>query len=184
MHLDALKYLIKKSDLSGRLARWVLLLQEYYFTIVVRPRKSHGNAYHLSRLEPLAPSNLEPLNDQLPNADLFEVDVIFLDYIDIITYLKTNQASREYNAKQVVALLRSAPFILIGEILYKQGHDGLLRQCINPSEVLLILEGCHSDACGGHFASESTARKVLLASYWWPTLFKDAHSYTRKCDLC
>jgi hypothetical protein len=182
---DALKYLINKLDLSGRLARWVLLLQEFDFTIVVRPGKSHGNADHLSRLEPLENSNLEPLNDQLPDADLFEVDVIFPDYVDIITYLKTNQAPGEYNSKQVEALLRrSAPFTLIGETLYKQGHDGILRRCLNPSEVPLILEGCHSDACGGHFAGESTARKALLAGYWWPTLFKDAHSYTRKCDPC
>jgi hypothetical protein len=130
-------------------------------------------------------SNLEPLNDQLPDANLFEVDVIFPNYVDIITYLKTNQALREYNSKQVEALLkRSAPFTLIGETLYKQGHDGILRRCLNPSEVSLILEGCHLDASGGHFAGESTARKALLAGYWWPTLFKDAHSYTRKCDPC
>jgi hypothetical protein len=116
---------------------------------------------------------------------LFEVDVIFPNYVDIITYLKTNQALREYNSKQVEALLkRSAPFTLIGETLYKQGHDGILRRCLNPSEVSLILEGCHLDASGGHFAGESTARKALLAGYWWPTLFKDAHSYTRKCDPC
>ena len=133
-------------------------------------------------MEPVAPSNLEPLNDQLPNVDLFEVDVIFHDYVDIITYLKTNQALGKYNAKQVAALLRkSAPFTLIGETLYKQGHDGLLRRCINPSEVPLILEGCHSDACGGHFADESTARKAFSVGYWWP---KDAHSYTRKYDPC
>ena len=47
---DALKYLINKPDLSGRLARWVLLLLEFNFTVVVRLGKSHGNADHLSRL--------------------------------------------------------------------------------------------------------------------------------------
>lgn len=41
---DALKYLINKPDLSGRLARWVLLLQEFNFSIVVRPGKTHANA--------------------------------------------------------------------------------------------------------------------------------------------
>jgi hypothetical protein len=43
---------------------------------VVRLGKSHRNVDHISRLEPLLRSQLEPLNDQLPNADLFEVDVI------------------------------------------------------------------------------------------------------------
>ena len=129
--------------------------------------------------------NLEPLDDQLPDFNLFEVDVIFPDYADIITYLKTNQAPGEYNSKQVEALLRkNTLFILIGEILYKQGHDGLLRWYINPIEVPLNLEGCHLDACGGHFAGDSIARKALLIGYWSPTLFKDAHTYTRRCDPC
>ena len=32
---DALKYMINKSQLSGQIARWVLLLQEFTFTIHV-----------------------------------------------------------------------------------------------------------------------------------------------------
>ena len=73
---DALKYLINKPNLSGHLARWILLLQKFNFTIVVRPGKSHGNANHFSRLEPLPRSQSEPLNDRLLDVDLFEVDVI------------------------------------------------------------------------------------------------------------
>ena len=38
---DALKYMINKPQLSGRIARWVLLLQEFDFTINVRPGKIH-----------------------------------------------------------------------------------------------------------------------------------------------
>jgi hypothetical protein len=37
-----------------------------------------------------------------------------------------------------------------------------------------ILERCHVDVYGGHFASNSISSKALLVSYWWPTLFKDA----------
>jgi transposase InsO family protein len=182
---DALKYLINKPDLSGRLARWVLLLQEFDFTIVVRPTKSHGNADHISRLEPYTLESLKPLNDEFPDANLFEVDIIFPDYVDIINYLKTSQIPIGYNTNQVRALVRrSGPYTLLGETLYKQGHDGVLRRCVNPSEVPLILEGCHSDVCGGHFAGETTARKALMAGYWWPTLFKDAHQYTQSCDPC
>ena len=62
--------------------------------------------------------------------------------------------------------------------------DGVSRRCINPSEVQDILEGCHTDPCGGHFVGEAIARKALLAGYWWPSLFKDAHEFTRKCDPC
>jgi hypothetical protein len=180
---DALKYLINKPDLSGRLARWVLLLQEFTFTIVVRPGKSHGNADHISRLEPLLQSQLEPLNDQLPDAALFEVDVIQTEYADILTFLQTNRMPEDYTPAQVKFLLqRSSPHTLIGGTLYKQGKDAVLRRCIFIHEIPMVLEGCHSDPCSGHFARDVTARKALLAGYWWPTMFKDAHQYARRCD--
>ena len=182
---DALKYLINKPDLSGRLARWVLLLQEFNFTVVVRPGKSHGNADHLSRLEPMGPVNTVPLDDNLSDADLFEVDVLFPEYMEILTYLETNQMPAGYSPLQIQTLIRrSAPYSLIGGVLYKLGKDVVLRCCVNPSEVQAILEGCHSDPGGGHFAGEATARKALLAGYWWPSLFKDAHEFTRQCDPC
>lgn len=182
---DALKYLINKLDLSGQLARWVLLLQEFNFTIIVRPGKSHANADHLSKLEIFNNAQLDPLNDELPNANLFEVDIVQSEYGNILEYLTTNKIPIDYTPKQVKSLLqRSAPYTLISNILYKQGRDRVLRRCIFKNEILLILEGCHTDVCSGHFAGEATARKALLAGYWWPSLFKDAHLYTRRCDPC
>ena len=84
---DALKYLINKPDLSGQLACWILLLQEFNFTVVVCPGKSHGNANVLSRLQPTGLPNAAPLDDNLPNANLFEVDVIFPEYCGNINLL-------------------------------------------------------------------------------------------------
>ncbi|RVW20786.1 hypothetical protein CK203_108309 [Vitis vinifera] len=39
-----------------------------------------------------------------------------------------------------------------------------------------ILNHCHESACGGHFASQKTAMKVLQSGFSWPSLFKDAHT--------
>ncbi|RVW63527.1 hypothetical protein CK203_060856 [Vitis vinifera] len=41
-----------------------------------------------------------------------------------------------------------------------------------------------SNACGGHFASQKTAMKVIQSGFWWPSLFKDAHSMCKGCDRC
>lgn len=55
----ALRYLVNKSDLSGRLARWVLLLTEFNNTIQYKPGKMHHQANHLSRLSTKAsPSSI------------------------------------------------------------------------------------------------------------------------------
>ena len=76
------------------------------------------------------------------------------------------------------------PYTLIGEFLYKQGGDGILRRCINPSEVQLILKGCHHEVCGGHFAGLVMVQKALQSGYWWPTFLTDANRYAKHCDPC
>ena len=182
---DALKYVVNKPQLSGRLARWVLLLQEFNFDIVVRPGKQHSNADFMSRLGDEMEPNGSPVEDDVPDADLFEVDIIHTEYGDILNYLSNRTFPRDYSLKQKQALIRkSAPYTLLDKTLYKLGQDGVLRRCIYASEVNDILQGCHSDSCGGHFAGISTAQKVLLAGYWWPSLFRDAHQFARKCDPC
>ena len=70
-HVDhqALLYLLKKPNLHGRLARWMLLLQEFDFLIKHTPKKEHAVANSLSRLETgEVPSDFI---DQLPDANLF-----------------------------------------------------------------------------------------------------------------
>ena len=47
-----------------------------------------------------------------------------------------------------------------------------------------ILTHCHESACGGHFASQKTAMKVLQSGFYWPSLFKDAHTICRDYDKC
>jgi len=37
---------------------------------------------------------------------------------------------------------------------------------------------------GGHFTTNITAKKILDARYWWPTLFKDTHDFCKSCDRC
>jgi hypothetical protein len=70
-------------------------------------------------------------------------------------------------------IFKAQPYTMIGGILYKKDKDEVLRRCINPSKVPLILKGCHHDVGGGHFASLITAQKALQSGYWWPTLFSD-----------
>ena len=35
-----------------------------------------------------------------------------------------------------------------------------------------------------HLSGDTIARNMLRVGYYWPTLFKDAHAYARKCDVC
>ena len=69
-HIDhsILLYMVNKQDLTGRLARWMLLLQEFDFHIQHRPGVQHVVADYLSRLESREPA--EPTYDDLPDVSL------------------------------------------------------------------------------------------------------------------
>ena len=73
IHVDhqALIYLVNKPQPIGRLARWILLLQEFDYSIVHRPGREHLVADYLSRLESGEPP--EGISDDSPYADLFQI---------------------------------------------------------------------------------------------------------------
>jgi len=63
---SALKYLVNKPVLGGRICRWLLLFQEYDFEIIVKPGRLNVGPDHLSRIGTSEePTNLE---DNLPDA--------------------------------------------------------------------------------------------------------------------
>ena len=45
-------------------------------------------------------------------------------------------------------------------------------------------EVVHDGPDGGHFSARKIEVKIMRASYYWPTLFNDAHKYVRKCEKC
>jgi hypothetical protein len=90
----ALKYLVNKSVLGGRICRWLLLFQEYDFEIIVKPRRMNKGPYHLSRLE----HGEEPtrLEDTLSDAQLLAIRKIDDHFADIVQFLSTGMAPSQY----------------------------------------------------------------------------------------
>jgi len=46
------------------------------------------------------------------------------------------------------------------------------------------MQELHDGPSRGHFGGNTIAHKILHARYYWPTVFKDAHEYERKCKTC
>ena len=83
----AIKYLVNKAELSGRLARWILLLEEFDYTVEYKPGHSHLHSHHLSRLS----KNMgdSPVFDMLVDVKIF-VDTAQPEwYADIVEFLTT-----------------------------------------------------------------------------------------------
>ncbi|WJZ82853.1 hypothetical protein VitviT2T_002577 [Vitis vinifera] len=181
---SALKYLLTKQDAKARLIRWILLLQE--FNLQIRDKKGVENvvADHLSRLVIAHDSHGLPINDDFPEESLMSIEVTPW-YSHIANFLVTGEVPSEWSAQdkrhffaKIHAYYWEEPF------LFKYCADQIIRKCVPEQEQLGILSHCHDSACGGHFASQKTAMKVIQSGFWWPSLFKDGHSMCKGCDRC
>ncbi|RVW78246.1 Retrovirus-related Pol polyprotein from transposon 412 [Vitis vinifera] len=181
---SALKYLLTKQDAKARLIRWILLLQE--FNLQIRDKKGVENvvADHLSRLNIAHDTHGLPINDDFPEESLMLVEEVPW-FAHIANYLVTGEIPSEWSSQdkknffaKVHAYYWEEPF------LFKYCADQIIRKCVPEQEKHGILSHCHENACGGHFASQKTAMRVLQSGFWWPSLFKDAHEVSKGCDKC
>ncbi|GJX90112.1 reverse transcriptase domain-containing protein [Tanacetum coccineum] len=185
---SALKYLMNKQDAKPRLLRWVLLLQEFDITILDKKGSENLAADHLSRLE-------NPHKDILENKDINEyfpletLGVIstgstpwFADFANyhagnfIIKGMTTQQKRKFF--KDVKHYFWDDPY------LFRICADQIIRRCVSGHEAFEILKACHEGPTGGHHSANLTARKVFDAGFFWPTIYRDAHSMIKSCDTC
>ena len=90
----AREYLVNKAELTGRLARWVLLLKEFDYTVEYKPGRMHLQADHLSRLSDEVGSSL--IDDSLRDDNLFLVTAKADWYANIVEFLKTQQLTGDW----------------------------------------------------------------------------------------
>ena len=75
-HVDhsALLYLVAKQALHGKIARWMLILTKFEFTVIHTPGSTHAVADYLSRLE--SGEDSIGVSDDFPDASLFMIAAI------------------------------------------------------------------------------------------------------------
>ena len=95
---SALKYLVNKPLLGGKIYRWLLLFQDFDFEIVVKPRWLNTGPDHLSHIE----NGEEPTNidDGFPDTQLFRVDIIDDRYAPIIQFLAISVTLEDMTTSQ------------------------------------------------------------------------------------
>ena len=71
---QALLYLVNKSHLTGRITRWMPILLEFNFRVVVRKDTIHVLANHMSRI-PNGEAATR-VDDNLSDASLFLIDIV------------------------------------------------------------------------------------------------------------
>ena len=150
----SLKYLVNKPVLGGRICRWLLLIQEFYFEVIVKEGKMNVGPDNLWRVtNGEEPTNLE---DNLPDAQLFSVQVVDEYFVDIIEYLSTRVEPQEFSTMKKKNLeVIVADYQLIAGHLYKMGTDSIFRRCVLEHEWPIILAESQG-IVGGKYVGKAT----------------------------
>jgi hypothetical protein len=182
----ALKYLFSKKDAKSRLIRWILLLQE--FDIEIRDKKGTENvvADHLSRLTLDYTEDAIPISETFPDEQLMHIAQDPAPWFaDIVNYLVTGQMPLHWGRQDKFKFLAMVKYFFWDDpYLFKYCPDQIVRRCIPEHDQSNVISFCHDHACGGHFSAKKTAAKILQCGFYWPTLFRDAHTYCTSCERC
>ena len=140
-HVDhmALLYVVSKQVLTGKLARWMLLLQEFDFDIQHRPSSQHVVADYLNRIENVA--DVVEGDDHFPDGAILHIDTNDPEHhnappedkwlTEMSEFLNTGFPPPRLRTDEKKRLaVRSWNLCMIQDTLYHKGSDGVWRICI------------------------------------------------------
>ncbi|GKD92548.1 reverse transcriptase domain-containing protein, partial [Tanacetum coccineum] len=169
----------------------ILLLQE--FDVIIPDKKGAENlaADHLSRLENPHEGYLEKkeINETFPLETLGIIsshnDSSTPWFADIANYHSRNFVVKVISSQQKKKFFKDVKYYFWEDpYLFKICADQVIRRCVHGQEAVDILTACHNGPTGGHHGANYTAKKVFDSSFFWPTIYRDAHDMVKCCDSC
>lgn len=153
---SAFEMTLKKKDLNTRVARWVLFLQDYSYTIEHRPGDKMKHTDALSRAPYVAV--ITPIRDSIIKAQ--ETDDKLLAIMEVIKSQKTYQ-----------------DYLMMNGALYK----GEEQQLVIPRKMEQeIIKRAHEN---GHFGKKKTT-ELISKDYYIENLTKKVENYIMNCIPC
>ncbi|GJX21892.1 reverse transcriptase domain-containing protein [Tanacetum coccineum] len=148
-------------------------------------------ADHLSRLENPHQSELEKkeITETFPLETLgmvtFRGDDNAPWFADFANYHAGNFMIKGMSSQQKRKFFKDVKHYFWDDpFLFKICADQVIRRCVHGKEALDILEACHNGPTGGHYGANYTAKKIFDSGFYWPTIYKDAHDFVTRCDIC
>ncbi|GJQ90223.1 reverse transcriptase domain-containing protein [Tanacetum coccineum] len=148
-------------------------------------------AYHLSRFENphMEVLNEKEIADKFSNEHLMALKSKSNNdepwYADFVNYIVGKVVPSNWTFEkrkrffsQVKTYFWEEPYA------FKLCADNIMRRCVAGSKTLKILAHCHSGPTCGHHSANITAKKVYESGFYWPSVFKDANEYVRRCGAC
>jgi len=175
-------FFLSRRVIGGKHNRWIVLLQEFDLKFLSAKFKKSTVFSELISEPPYGEDTI--YEESFPDEHLFLIASVNLWYGDIIFYLKTSKfpSISKDECRKLCNLAKN--YVIIGDTLYRQGVDSILRRCLTLEEAESVLNDCHSGAFGRHISGLATSQCILCAGYFWPSLFKDCVEAVKHCHPC
>jgi transposase InsO family protein len=183
----ALTWLQRLKDPTGRLARWLLTLQEYDFAIVHKSGRQHVNADYLSRVvAPVTapardtPSASTPLPPPPDVAAAQRDDPTCGEYL---AYLRSGTLPTDRTRIRAVLSLAGDMCLDDDNVLYYHTPGTRPRLVLPRALITDVLKEAHDVPTAGHLGANKTWLHVRQR-YFWEGLYADVTAYARSCRAC
>ena len=184
-------------DYGGRASRWLLLSQQFQFTVKYKPGGSNGNADSLSRRLPPVESNTLSTKADKESATTEgdpEISALVQDPEPGSLHLFPQAQSNDQVLQEVKIALQQGTTLprqfqgkrdkLVqkeGVLYYRQTHSSSLQMVVPHSLQRTVLEQIHEK--GRHLGVHKTLAK-LRERFYWPGHSAQVEKWVKECELC
>ena len=165
----AVTWLYSQKEPKGKLARWIMSLLEYDFTVKYRKGSLNGNADGISRIPAVATVVDVGLEELVKNQ---EED----GYLkEVLEKIETREVADKYLRDENKIIWRRTRSI-------NELDDGY-RLAVPEKMQGEILKINHDDILAGHGGINKTYGRINR-KYHWPNMYKDIVTYCHQCQVC
>jgi ribonuclease HI len=100
----------------------------------------------------------------------------------IMNYLQSDEIPKGENPRAFRT--KVTQYTILNKKLYRKSLAGPYLRCLNDGEAQEVLKDIHEGDCGNHTGGRSLFSKILRTGYYWPTMRRDAMTFSQRCDAC
>uniref|UniRef100_A0A7I4Z206 RNA-directed DNA polymerase n=1 Tax=Haemonchus contortus TaxID=6289 RepID=A0A7I4Z206_HAECO len=189
---QSLTALSNRSKVSARILKWSLELQRYNLEIKLVKGKTNVVASALSRgtAQRTVIESMEGLNEVVVNcirrdkkSNWFTELESDGDFAEVVGVLNKGDTSGRITWPGAVKPAQIADFVQEDGDLKMYQANGSLVYVVPKGSRYEIFHEAHSGNFAGHFSAHQLLNR-LRKEVFWPTMVRDIHKWTRKCQRC
>lgn len=163
---SALIWLLNQKELKGRLARWVMRIQQYDFEVK-----------HIKGQNNVVPDAIS----RFPQTEDIALIDISASPIDIEYEKLRAKIQKSPDKFEKYKIVDDKIFIKLKKNPYATEFQYKLLVPLSMRDK--VIQECHDDKLAAHFGTFKTTKRVLQ-KYYWQGVNRDVKEYVRKCHIC